>query len=102
MTFYVVRSDRFDDSSFAYGVEPSNVRLAPSAKCPICDSSLTIMKWLPPNQIAVSRRKLGDFIFGTFLNVVVSQKFKLAFESESLKGIESFSPVEIIGQIKNH
>lgn len=95
MNFYVVDNDLFDDSSFAYGEEPENINLGPSIKCDTCGSSLTLMKWLPPYEIRVSRRKLGDFIFGTFRNFIVSSRFRKYFENEDLKGIKSFRPVSL-------
>lgn len=92
MLFYIVDTHLFDDSLFAYGEEPENISLGPSIKCEKCGSNLTLLKWLPPYEIRVSRRKLGDFIFGTFQNFIVSSRFRKYFENEDLKGIKSFRP----------
>lgn len=95
MKFYVINNHLFEDSTFGYGEEPENINLGPSIKCDVCGSSLTLMKWLPPYEIRVSKRKLGDFIFGTFENFIVSSRFRKYFESENLKGIKSFRPVSL-------
>lgn len=52
-------------------------------------------KWLPPHEIRISRRNVGDFIFGTFVNFIVSSRFKNLFEKSKLNGIQSFHPVAV-------
>jgi hypothetical protein len=52
-------------------------------------------KWLPPHAIRVSRYRVGDIIVGTFVNIIVSSRFKFLFEQSKLKGIESFHPVAV-------
>lgn len=95
MAFYVVDNPRFDDTGFAYGEDFGEINLGSALKCELCGSTLTSLKWLPPYEIRVSRKKLGDFIYGTFSNFIVSARFKSLFEKEGLKGIESFNPVSI-------
>lgn len=95
MNFYVVNNDLFDDSLFAYGEKFNDVNLSEPIKCEECGSFLTPMKWLPPYEIGISRHKIGDFIFGTFANFIVSSRFRKYFEEENLKGIKSFQPVAL-------
>lgn len=95
MKFYVINNHRFDDTTFAYGEEPDEVNLGPSLKCDSCKSSLTLKKWLPPYEISVSKKALGDAIFGTFENFIVSKRFRSMFEKVGLKGIHSFHPVAV-------
>lgn len=95
MYFYVIDNPRFDDSIFAYGEDFGEINLAPALRCEVCGSALTSRRWLPPHEIRVSKRQLGDFIYGTFPNFIVSSKFKTLFEGSGLTGINSFSPVAI-------
>jgi hypothetical protein len=95
MNFYVVDNGGFEDDFFAYGEKFDGVNLGPTLKCEVCGSHLTLMKWLPPYEIKVSRKKLGDFIFGTFENFIVSSRFRRHFEEEDLKGISLFRPVSL-------
>lgn len=95
MAFYIVDNPRFDDSEFAYGEDVDEINLGSALKCDLCGSTLSSLKWLPPHEIRVSRKKLGDFIYGTFPNFIVSARFESLFEKEGLTGIESFKAVTI-------
>lgn len=95
MIFYIINNDTFDDSTYAYGEDFGEINLGKADHCEICESTLTSLKWLPPHEIRVSKKKIGDFIFGTFGNFIVSEKFKVLFEEEKLKGIRSFQPVAL-------
>jgi hypothetical protein len=58
-------------------------------------------KWLPPYKLLLGKGtrtvKPGDVIFGPYVDLVVSQKFKITWESSSLKGIVKWTDVEIMG-----
>lgn len=95
MNFYVINNNLFDDDFFAYGEDFGDLNLGPTLKCEVCGCNLTSLQWLPPYEIRVSRKKLGDFIFGTFENFMVSSRFRKQFEKEGLKGIRSFRPISL-------
>lgn len=85
---------------WAYGetVPPSN-RGEPD-RCPVCHSAVTLMRWLPPYRVKLSRSipaRWGDFVFGVGFSLLVSARFKAIYEQEGLSGIAEFTPpVEIV------
>jgi hypothetical protein len=95
MSFYVLNNHLFDDDTFAICEDLPGINLGEGDDCEICGSFLTGMKWLPPYKVRVTKKRLGDFIFGDVNPFLVSQKFKDLYESGGFKGIERFSQVEL-------
>ena len=95
MSFYVLNNHRFDDDDYAICEKVKPVSLSEGDDCDLCGSPITPMKWLPPYLVRVSKKRLGDFIFGSVNPFLVSQKFKDLYESGGFKGIERFSQVEL-------
>lgn len=95
MSFYIINNIRFDDNHFAYGEEKGEIKTGDAIYCKECGTPLTMLEWLPPYEIKVSKKVLGDFIFGTFTHFIVSAKFKELYEQHKMSGIKSFSPVKI-------
>ncbi len=93
MKFYVVRNHRFDKSSFAFGEEYGNINTGNAIKCEKCGSFLTMLEWLPPFEVKLSKGKLGDVIFGTYNHFIVSEKFKELYFENKFTGITKFEPV---------
>jgi len=100
--FYIVKPEegiRFGTKwAYADMVEP--IRTGDSQHCPICNSAVSSLKWLPPHRIRLSTakpEKWGDFVWGAGFPLLVSANFKRIYEQEGLTGIQEFSePVEIV------
>lgn len=95
MHFYVVSNPRFNDDKFSYGEQPDDFNKGSALKCEECGNYLTMLKWLPPFNIKVSKNFLGDFIFGTYPGFIVSSKFKSLYEKAGLSGIIEFNSVTL-------
>jgi hypothetical protein len=63
--------------------------------CPTCGRHVGSLPWLPPFRAAVIAhgRELGDVAFFG-MDILVSEKFRLAWTEAQLKGIEAFQPLE--------
>ncbi|WP_413512618.1 imm11 family protein [Myroides odoratus] len=96
MKYYVVKNHLFENTAFSYGEHRSLSYKTGKAKvCQTCGVFLTSLEWLPPLEINVSKKKLGDFIYGTFIGFIVSEKFKDKFESADLEGLINFKKVDL-------
>jgi hypothetical protein len=98
-SFYLMKNvgqNLFDDSNFAFGEQSHEVfRTGEAKKCEGCGNYISMLEWLEPLEINVSSNKLGDFIFGTFVGFIVSDKFKRLYNESSLKSIKKFTQVRI-------
>jgi hypothetical protein len=54
-----------------------------------------MLEWLPPFEMNVSKKKLGDFIYGTHVGFAVSKRVKEKFEQTDLKGLTNFRKVDL-------
>jgi hypothetical protein len=56
-----------------------------------------MMRYLPPIQVELELRgrAFGDVAWGVGDQLLVSERFKNAFEAEGLTGFDAFTPVEI-------
>jgi hypothetical protein len=95
MSFYVLNNHRFDDDNFAICEDLPGINLGEGDDCEVCGSPITPMKWLPPYKVRITKKRLGDFIFGDVNPFLVSQKFKDLYELGEFKGIKSFSRVQL-------
>jgi len=95
MEFYIVNNSRFNNNGFAYGEEKGNVNTGDAIFCVECENPLTMLEWLPPFEIKLSKGKLGDVIFGTFNHFIVSEKFKELYQKNKFTGILTFESVTI-------
>lgn len=66
-------------------------------RCPLCNRPISMMKWLEPRKMRLTNSKFPDRLT-TWLPepMVISEKFKTAYEQEGLKGIKNFIPIEIV------
>ena len=92
MKYFVVDNNLFDDKEYSYG-EKYGKSLGEAVRCKYCYNFLSMLKWLPPYEIKLSKRNIGDFIFGLIDNFVVSDNFKEIYEKGSFSGIQKFNPV---------
>ena len=99
MRFFVLRELLTKDwtySAWVRAMKPKNQGSAP--ECPVCGACVGLLPWLPPYhaEIVLHGQKLGDLVDTTGDSCLVSERFRKAWESEGLRGIEKFSPVERI------
>ena len=97
MQFYVMNNLMFHDwtyKSYASGMKPEHIGDAP--RCPACQACIGMLPWLPPYraEIVVQGRLLGDVVNVIATGLLVSDRFRSAWEAEGLRGIDEFSPLE--------
>ncbi|MBB1141036.1 hypothetical protein, partial [Myroides sp. WP-1] len=63
--------------------------------CETCGAFLSMLEWLPPLEINVSKRKLGDFIYGTYVGFIVSKKVKDKIDDSDFNGLTNFREVKL-------
>lgn len=96
MKFYVMYNPRFFDTVYTYGEQKEIEYNTGTAKvCAGCGRFISLLEWLPPYDINVSKKKVGDFIFGTYAGFIVSDNFRLKFLNDNLKGLSSFKEVNL-------
>lgn len=89
--FYVSDMHKFNDDFYAYGEQLyDEINQGAAEKCTTCKGTTSLLKWLPPYDIRLSKKKIGDFIFGSYINPIVSERFVKLYKSEGLTGIKSF------------
>lgn len=104
--FYVIEPEKgmLFGTKWSYGEVMDPVNYGSSQKCPVCGGQVSKLKWLPPHFVKLSSgkpKKWCDFIWGAGFPLLISERFKEIYHLEGLKGIESFSPVEIVRMGKN-
>lgn len=102
MKFYVLKPDgglRFG-TKWAYGESVDPVKVGEAERCPSCQGPVSRLEWLPPHRIKLSSAKAekwGDFLWGAGFDLMVSNRFRQAYEAEQLRGLEKFyPPAEIV------
>lgn len=96
MKYYTFKNSLFNDSKFAYGEQrEENFNTGEAKVCTDCGNAVSMLEWLPPYDVTVSKKKLGDFIYGTYVGFVVSQRVKDKIEQSSLKGLDIFKRVDL-------
>jgi len=95
MKYYIINNELFDNTEFAYSERFGKINSGEAIRCNECGSFLSMLKWLPPYQLKVSKKNLGDFIFGTQNGFVLSEKAKTLFEQSGQKGLNNFKKVEL-------
>ena len=96
MKYYTLKGNLFDDSKFAYGEQlEENYNTGKYKTCPECGNAISMLEWLPPYEINISKNKIGDFIYGTYVGFIVSVRVKDKIEHSNLKGLEIFKKVDL-------
>jgi hypothetical protein len=74
------------------------VHRADAPQCPACGTDVGMLVWLPPYRatIEASSSKLGDVTSTLGDSMLVSERFRHAWEERGLKGIKEFTPLERI------
>jgi hypothetical protein len=101
MNYYIIKNELFNDSKFAYGTHTNVTENKGTQKvCEKCKNNLSLLKWLPPHNLELSKKKISDFIFGTYPGVVFSKKVKDIIKNYDLRGVESFFEVNLLHKKK--
>ncbi len=71
------------------------VRLGEARRCPACDDFVSMLPWLPPYRAELQAygKALADIAFGPGGDLLVSDRFRNAWEAANLRGLE-FTPLE--------
>jgi len=97
MRFYALeRPIRHDTGAITDYSRMDSVRLGDAPQCPTCGGWVGMMRCLPPIQVELELwgPTFGDVAWGTGDQLLVSEAFKNAFQTEGLTGFDSFTPVE--------
>jgi hypothetical protein len=95
MKFYVLgKIDIGEYDAWCSPMKPWHQGDAP--RCPECDTYIGALPWLPPYraEIIVTGGKLGDITDVASNRMLVSERFRRAWEERQLKGITEFAPLE--------
>lgn len=99
MSYYIVNNNYAYSNNYATGDVKGKLNSGNALKCKKCNKYISKLEWLQPFNIKVNSSKVGDFIFGTFNDLIVSEKFKDLYLKSNLFGISEFLPVNVY--IKN-
>lgn len=95
MSFFILHNPRFS-TDFSYGQHKNeNFNTGEAKTCEGCGKFISSLEWLPPYDVKVSKRKVEDLIFGTYIGFIASENFKTAFEKSGLKGLDNFKLVTL-------
>jgi hypothetical protein len=64
MSFFVLNNHLFDDDIYAICEDLPGIKLGEGDDCDRCGSPITPMIWLATYEVRVTKKRLGDFIFG--------------------------------------
>ena len=95
MEFYIIEEKAFT-SNFAYGEEVEPLNYGDPYYCHTCGKPISMKKWLPPYRVVLEKPVYGDFVYGSFTEMLASEGFINAYKNSNLKGITDFHPVEIV------
>jgi hypothetical protein len=90
----VVVGDPFE-TSFCE-LKPANIGEGKDRQaCPVCGEHLGMLPWFPPYRAEITGygKGLGDVAFGSGNGLLLSARFKSAWEANGLRGLD-FAPVE--------
>ena len=93
--FYTFVNPMFDDSKYAYGESMEDCRIGKAKYCKGCGRPISMLEWLPPYEINISKKELGDFIWGGHVGFIISQNFKEKYETMGLDGLVDFQKVSL-------
>lgn len=96
MSYYTLIKKLFNDDDFAFAYQRGQkYNTGESLICPKCGSVLSLLPWMPPHEVTVSKKEIGDFLFGTYPGFIVSKNIKDKYLRSSLTGLNDFRKVEI-------
>jgi len=96
MNFQILKNPRFINTPFAYGEQREiNFNTNEPEVCDGCGRFIGSLKWASPYNVKISKKKIGDLIFGSFVGFLVSENFKRKFEKTDMKGLFNFREVNL-------
>jgi hypothetical protein len=95
MNFYVISNHLFDDRTFAMA-EEKDPQYDRAPRCEKCGAPIGMRKWLPPYQVKLSKKKIGDVTFGSVFPFLLSRRAAEAIQKHELKGVIEMIAVEIV------
>jgi hypothetical protein len=106
MDFYVLEpvGGILFGTKWAYADQVDPVHRGNGKTCPVCGSPVGGRSWLPPHRVKLSTakwEKWGDFVWGAGFLLMVSDRFRAAYEAEGLTGITVFHPAAEIVRVGN-
>lgn len=103
MNFYVIERRvpkhlPFDDAATNAQSSPMRIKLDARPRCERCGQPMGWGEWLPPFKVLIETwgRQFGDIVEVAATNeILVSDRFRRAYEASRLVGLTGFEPVEI-------
>lgn len=95
MQYYVIEKDRFNDKIFGYAEKFDDFNTGDAQTCDVCGGYISMLEWLEPYEMELSKNTLGDFIYGTITSFLCSKKVKDMIEKNNLTGVSSFNKVDL-------
>lgn len=79
-------------------IEKDPINNGPAPKCNACGKFTGMLTWLPPFRVELEAVKgvLGDIVFGSGNDLLVSEKFTNAWNADHMRGLSGFEPVEVL------
>lgn len=98
MQFYFWESPLWDDAGHTkyaeyYDDNGDLDRERTEYTCPLCGQKLGPYFWKHPRKLTITTSKYADLLYGP-LTMVVSERFKQAYEASGLTGISAFGEIE--------
>ena len=78
------------------GMQPEHIgEVSDCQTCPVCGEHVGMLPWLPPYRAELKAygKALGDVAFGSSMSLLVSDRFRNAWEAAHLRGLV-FTPLE--------
>jgi hypothetical protein len=94
--FYVLKDDQWGShDTEEYMVEPWEMGSAD--KCPMCGGYISMLHWLEPRlaRLVLHGTEFGDVVHSGSL-LLVTSRFREAYQREGMAGLGEFGPVEIV------
>jgi hypothetical protein len=81
-----------------------NLKVGPAMSCPQCGGIIGSLTWQPPFQgeLELYGKDFGDLVKGPGGDLLVTERFAEAFNTEGLTGLSGFHPVEVLRVIRRH
>lgn len=77
----------------AWDVDRKN---GPAEACPMCGRAISMLSWKEPRKMRLTNTRYPDRIIYWLMLPIFSERFKNAFSEAGLKGIKSFSKIEVV------
>lgn len=71
-------------------------KYGPAEVCPLCGSYISMLSWEEPRKMRLTNTRYPDRIIYELLRPVFSERFMNAYLEAGLRGIKSFSKIEVV------